>query len=63
MSMLEAICPQCGIHYCGWALQTLAEPRCNKCGVPLELVQESANPPRRHSNFEAKELDEDARPR
>jgi len=34
----EGICPECGIHYYGWALTQPEHQNCQKCGARLELV-------------------------
>jgi hypothetical protein len=34
---MEGICPQCGLHYFGWALNTEHNQMCVKCGSALEI--------------------------
>ena len=34
----EAVCPECGGHYHGWALLEAKNQTCPKCGAKLELV-------------------------
>jgi len=38
--MLEARCPKCGYHYCGWALTNPEYQTCPNCGTKLEVYQE-----------------------
>ncbi len=42
---LEAVCPQCKTHYCGWALQNQSQHLCDKCGSVLEIRQEDNSIP------------------
>jgi transcription initiation factor IIE alpha subunit len=37
MSVLNAVCPQCGLSYCGWALSNPLERKCGKCGSDLVI--------------------------
>ena len=37
MNGLEGICPKCGLHYHGWALNTQRNQLCIKCGSALEI--------------------------
>jgi hypothetical protein len=37
MSDLEGICPKCGLHYNGWALNWERNHMCVKCGSTLEI--------------------------
>lgn len=37
MSVMEGVCPNCGAHYCGWALRNPIPQSCGKCGSDLEI--------------------------
>ncbi len=40
--MLEGICPRCGLHHQGRALNRRRNRMCLKCGSPLEVRKGSA---------------------
>jgi hypothetical protein len=46
---MEAICPNCGAHYYGWALVNPDFQKCAKCGNPLQIINEYL-PPRNCSD-------------
>ena len=37
MSGIEGICPRCGSHYYGWALESPYKQSCPRCGQILEI--------------------------
>ena len=37
---MEAICPNCGAHYYGWALINPIAQKCDKCGSTLKVKNE-----------------------
>jgi len=37
--MLEGICPKCGNHHVGWALQLERYQACAKCGTGLDIYE------------------------
>jgi uncharacterized protein (DUF983 family) len=39
MNVLEGRCPQCGVHYRGWALQSQRNQMCEYCGAALEIKE------------------------
>jgi transcription initiation factor IIE alpha subunit len=39
MSIIEGICRNCGAHYFGWVLKSESNPRCDKCGSNLEVIE------------------------
>ena len=41
MSGIEGICPKCGLHYFGWALNNPMAQRCGKCGSTLEIKKDN----------------------
>jgi hypothetical protein len=34
----EAVCPQCGARYAGWALSQLCHQQCAECGSALKIT-------------------------
>jgi len=43
--MLEAVCPNCGAGYCGWALREPQYNVCPICGAPLTSDQNGSSAP------------------
>jgi hypothetical protein len=39
MNSKEGRCPQCGVHYRGWALQSQRDQMCEYCGAALEIKE------------------------
>lgn len=39
-SNLEGICPKCGAHYFGWALNKPSDRKCEKCGAALDVYKD-----------------------
>ena len=51
--MLEGRCPECGIHYYGWALRNPRYQTCSKCGIALEITEEGRRVFKGYSPFTA----------
>jgi len=41
MSGLEGVCPKCGLHYYGWALNNPSAQKCGKCSTALEIKRDN----------------------
>ena len=39
MSCIEGFCHSCGSHYYGWVLKSEQNQTCDKCGSPLEVIE------------------------
>jgi hypothetical protein len=51
----EGKCPQCGSHYCGWALKLPRHQMCPVCGMSLEITEDGRHFFSGYSPFTAEE--------
>jgi hypothetical protein len=51
MSGLEGICPKCGLHYYGWALNNPLAQKCGRCSTALEIKRDNASIPSGSASF------------
>jgi hypothetical protein len=54
---MEGICPLCGAHYYGWALDSSLKHRCDICHVELKIIDdrehiEENQSPNEHPKYE-----------
>jgi hypothetical protein len=55
MNGLEAICPNCGDHFYGWALCNSSHQYCLRCGCGLEIRLDGEHIATGYSPFSAEE--------
>jgi NADH pyrophosphatase NudC (nudix superfamily) len=58
MNGFEAVCPKCGGHYYGWALNAERYRLCGKCGIPMEVKRDGVPVPAGSSTTGPKESKE-----